>query len=60
MIENYVKLEPRFQRAYDLLFNNFGKNEFMFKDAENVLKNFANKKEVLSELERAGLLNIRV
>ena len=59
MIENYANLKPRFQKAYDLLFSSFGLNEFSFKDAEEVLKEYANKIEVLSELEKAGLLDVR-
>jgi len=59
VIENYAKLEPRFQKAYDMLFKSFGLNEFKFKDAEKILEDYANKKEVLSELEKAGLLKVR-
>jgi type I restriction enzyme M protein len=59
MLEKYLSLEPRFRRAYDLLFEKFGDLEFTFPDAEGVLQDYANKKEVLSELEKAGLLRTK-
>ena len=60
-------LEPQFQKAYLALLDKFGTNPFTFEEAEEVLESvstdlgvkFANKKEVLSKLERAGLLEKR-
>jgi len=57
-------LEPQFRKAYLVLIEKFNTNPFTFEEAAEVLESasrnlgvkFANKKEVLSELERAGLL----
>jgi len=57
-------LEPQFQKAYLALLDKFGVSPFTFEEAEEVLESvstdlgvkFANKKEVLSKLEKAGLL----
>ncbi len=60
MFENYVKLPPRFRKAYDLLLERFGPSSFRYEETEEVLKEYANKKEVLSKLEKAGLLKVEV
>ena len=57
-------LEPQFRKAYLALIEKFNTNPFTFEEAAEVLESasenlgvkFANKKEVLSELEKAGLL----
>ncbi len=59
MLDRYLSLEPRFRKAYDLLFERFGDLEFTFPEAEEILREFSNKKEALSELERAGLLRAK-
>ena len=60
MFEGYVKLPPRFRRAYDLLLERFGTSSFRYEDTEEVLKDYANRKEVLSKLEDVGLLQVEV
>ena len=60
-IEN---LEPQFLKAYLVLYEAFNTRPFTFDEAEEVLNKaserlgvrFANKKEVLSKLEKAGVL----
>ncbi len=60
-IEN---LEPQFIKAYLILQEKFNTKPFTFEEAERVLSEasgklgvkFSNKKEVLSELEKAGLI----
>ncbi|GAB6064909.1 SAM-dependent methyltransferase [Aquifex pyrophilus] len=60
-------LEPQFHKAYLALLEKFNTNPFTFEEAEKVLEEaskslgvkFSNKKEVLSELEKAGLLEKR-
>jgi len=57
-------LEPQFRKAYLALIEKFNTNPFTFEEAVEVLESasenlgvkFANKKEVLLELEKAGLL----
>jgi type I restriction enzyme M protein len=58
-INSYTSLEPRFQKAYDKLLERFGTTEFTFNEASEVIKDFSNKKEVISKLEKAGLISIR-
>ncbi len=60
-------LEPQFRKAYLILLDKFNTDPFTFEEAVEVLESaskslgvkFANKKEVLSELEKAGLLEKR-
>ncbi|MEO0170405.1 MAG: N-6 DNA methylase [candidate division WOR-3 bacterium] len=50
-------MEPRFLKAYEMLFANFGESEFTYEDAESVLgKDFANIREVISQLKREKLI----
>jgi len=58
-IDNYSSLEPRFQKAYDKLLEKFGTTTFTFTEAEDTLKEYSNKKEVFSKLEKAGLLEVK-
>jgi len=61
---NLNNLEPQFQKAYLVLLEKFNTNPFTFEEAEKVLEEavkklgtkFANKKEILSVLEKSGLL----
>jgi len=57
-IDSYSSLEPRFQKAYDILLEKFGTTKFTFPEADGILKNYSNKKEVFSRLEKAGLLQV--
>ena len=59
MLEGYIKLPPRFKRAYNLLLERFGNSSFRYEDTEEVLQDYANRKEVLSKLEDAGLLEVK-
>lgn len=50
-------MEPRFLKAYEMLWSNFGESEFTYEDAEGVLgKDFANVREVISHLKRERLI----
>jgi type I restriction enzyme M protein len=51
---NYLK--PKFKEAYYKLWEKFNTQSFTMEEAETVLTDFANKREVLSALEKAGLL----
>ena len=61
---NLENLEPQFKKAYLALLEKFGTNPFTFDEAEKFLSEiseklgtkFANKLEVISELEKAGLI----
>jgi type I restriction enzyme M protein len=60
-----MSLQPQFLKAYEILKEEFKQREFTLKEAQEVLKkhrgkySFANVREILSKLQKEGLITVR-